>query len=416
MRTIPGIRAYFLLTAFAVSLTGCGGDYNAERSFWRLSRKHAAAIQAPAAASPESFREASAALKTLVEKYPRWSKAAEMKYYLASMYFSRNDIKAAGREFSELIMSFPERRDMCARAQFTIGIIAERQGDEKRALKEYELVTERYSGTRLALQMPSEIANYYKRHGRDEEAGLAYGRAVRRYRKLVETNPYGPVVPLVNAMIARAYVGWDKPHEALKYLESFAAGYANSEGAPAALCEAARIYRDVLRDPATSIDFYKKVMDDYPKSRITGSLNVPFSLAVSYEKAGRRDEADSAFAGAIEHFKSITSANAYGPAADEARDLMATAYLLQDKYAEAVKALSDLRGNTSSDERSAMALFKSAVIYDEKLGDKPRAAKLYEEFAAAYPFHRLSEVARARIKKLNTRSAAHVRSTDPGAP
>ncbi len=247
-------------------LTGCGGDYSAERMYWHVQRKHTPAISAPGDVSGEEFAAAAEALDGVVTRFPHWRHSADIQFRIGTMYAAREEFDRARREFEKVYMNFPQNRELSARALFAIGRLYEVRDRWSDALPVYNQVMEQYEGTVIAMQLPLYIGRYYQQHGMIVESENAYDAAIRRYANYIELNPYGENVPVLQNLILIAYGNQGKWDRAAGRLTDMAENNPESQAAPIALYRAARIYGGLLNRPERASELYRKIIDDYPRS------------------------------------------------------------------------------------------------------------------------------------------------------
>ena len=376
----------FLLAV--LSLSGCGkDDYCAERAFWKLKRS-GSLFSADVRSLPEDeFNRLRGGIEKVLAKYPRWSKSGELRLSIAEMCVLRNDLDAAEGLYRQVITDYPQSYESSAQAYFALGTIAERRGNWKAALENYDLIFEKYALSDLGLKIPLYIARYYKSKGMSADFREACEKAVRGYENLIAVNPYGKSVPVMHRNIVIACAGIKRPGVALSSLEKFAAKYPDSSAAPLALYMAAQIQRDVLGDNGKAIAIFEGIIRDYPDSKLESSFQ--FELGDLYAREGNLEKAQESFDEVVEQSRQDASMKV------SARIAIAASYEQQKSWDKSLEIYDSLLKeypadsqvlriplrianhyfNTRNDAEAARALEKALRLYSETIAlDKGKTA------------------------------------------
>jgi tetratricopeptide (TPR) repeat protein len=165
-------------------------------------------------------------------------------------------------------MSYPDNSALCARSQFMRGALREQQGELASAIKLFREISEKYPLSPTGLQTPLYIASCYQKHGMNDEVLRAYDQAAANYRNLIEMNPYSKTVPVLQELLALAYVRRGTPRQAIDALIGFAGKFPKSEASPYALAIAAQVYHEKLNDAPEAIKLYNQVVKSYPATAL----------------------------------------------------------------------------------------------------------------------------------------------------
>jgi TolA-binding protein len=283
------------------TLTGCGGNYAAERDYWKAGKNHGAAIKDPATVAEKDFKAAVASLADIVRRHPAWPKAVEVQLLVGELYARRGEAARAREEFGRLVTLFPEQREFCARARFAMGFFYEQSGDIPHAIDEYREIVTRYLLSPTGVKMPLYIARLIRRSG-SEEADKAYNDAVGQYQGIIERNPYSKIVPVLMHLAVVSELERQRSECALANLEKFVAKFPKSYGAAGALYETAVIYRDALQQPERMETIFKRILNEYPAHDI--APDVQLQLGGYYAMKGDDVRAAGEFKKVLEHYPS----------------------------------------------------------------------------------------------------------------
>lgn len=292
------------------ALSGCGGDYNAEKAYWQYVRVNTAVMKDPATVPGDAFNKATDSLSRIIKRYPQWRKSSELQLILAQMFAARSDLAAAEREYRALISGFPQQYEICALAQYSLGAIAEQQGRVADAATEFQRIIEIYPTTSIGLKIPAHMVAFRRRHGTAADAETAFQQSLRHYQNLIETNPFADMVPAIQEALVNMCYENGKTPDAIKALQRFIDAHAQAPAVPGALLASAHLYRASLKQPARAIEDYEQIITKTPQSKqaktalleLTGML----AAAGSYDKAyaqvatvGKLYPADTALAASL---------------------------------------------------------------------------------------------------------------------
>ena len=469
-------KTHLLLLTAVLFLSSCGGDYDAERMLYNVTRLHSQTLRSPVRAAEKDFDGALKDLKGVIDKYPAWSNAADLQLMLGELNSARGRVSAAAGEFEKVIVDYPDRHDVTVRAWYALGQLKENAGKIKEAVAEYEKIMDRYPTSEFGLQMPVYVADLYSRSGMKDKSKEAYENAFAGYKSIVETNPYSKIVSAVHPLMVITGSKLGRASQTAEYLLSFAAKYPKAFAAPQSLLEAAKIYSEALKNNARALEIFSRTVKEYGKSKYAGEAQLAigniyalkgdyagaaavrdkvnklfpkdgslraaaqFAVAVSYDKAGRWQEAlpeydklrsefpdkpvamqvpliiaghyvkkndkagaNRSFEEAVKYYKSLTDDKSADLVSLEAFELLAATYIMKEEYAAAVETLKAIRSKFPADKKSEFALFKIAMIYENNLKNKALAAETYKEFVKQYPAGSLSLSAVGRIRALEKR-------------
>ncbi|MHB9155766.1 MAG: tetratricopeptide repeat protein [Endomicrobiales bacterium] len=298
------MRMHTVLFAAAIALfafSGCSQNSRAEKMHAQALREHAAVLKDCTGAGAEEFSAAVKAFKAIVDRYPAWSRSAELQFSVGSMYDARNDLENARNELTTLYVYFPQKSLLCSQAVFLIGLSYEKQGDWNKARKEFERLIERYPASPSGLIAPLRIAEYYRRTGQEEECGRACDRAVGIYRETIDDDPDGRAAFTAQSYLVNALGAQGKWKEAAAALEEIAAKHPSSVYAPLALYRSAMIAFRRLNGRDRAQALLERISREYPESSV--SRDAKFSLGRLFIRSGDVGKAKEVYYGIMETYK-----------------------------------------------------------------------------------------------------------------
>jgi TolA-binding protein len=273
-------------------LCGCGGNYAAERMYWKTSHAYADVLKDPRAAAPARFAAAVDALRRITVRHASWQQAAGIRFAVAGMLAERGD-PAAAAEYQAVITGFPEQITLCSRAQFALALLYEARGDRPRAREAYDALIEHYPLTDAGLEGLLCRARLIRQTGSSDDAARAYTAAVNAYRNLIDKNPYGTFVPAVMHYVAVACLEQGRPGDGCAVFKDFADRYPGSRGMPLVLLEWAGLSCELPRGKEQAKTLLQTVIAKYPEHDAAHRAHL--QLAALYVQEGDYPRALDAF-------------------------------------------------------------------------------------------------------------------------
>ena len=192
-KTILILISTLLAVYLVLSVLGMGGEYAAERLFYRALKLNRKIIINPDVAPPGLAASVENDLRQLLKKYPKSNVAKRANMTLAEFYITNKRHGDALSTLNAIMQTYAADMTTLSAAQFLKGIVYERQNKWNNALREYTTLRDRYTDTRLGLQVPLYIAKHYSEKGSPAEAEAAYKDAAVFYEKLKNDNKGKPL-------------------------------------------------------------------------------------------------------------------------------------------------------------------------------------------------------------------------------
>jgi TolA-binding protein len=197
--------------------------------------------------------------------------------------------------------------------------------------------------------------------------------------------------------IARLYIVKEEYEKARTQLRSIINEYKKSENICAEAAFLLGNSYEIENKWHLALAQYKKIMQEYP---ITfRGLSIPVYIAEHYKIKYEPDKMIAAFQEAIAHYKQLASKYPNTPLALNAETLVAQCYLAIKEWQNAINALNviieDYKGKIKVDR----ILLSVALIYDQQLKNKAKAAETLQKLIQDYPKSRLAKPAAELLKK-----------------
>lgn len=256
-----------LILAVLATITGCdSGTYCAEKRFWHAEKDFNRLAKDTSKATAVDYQRVIDKFREITIRYPMWPNSARAQFNIGLLYAEQGNLSKSRDEFSAIVKDYPENKDICSRALFMVSLTYESEGEWAKAQASLNKIMSDYPDTETAMQVPIHIAEYYKVKGRNAEAETAYTSALDKYKKMVSDAPktYGALAAV--DLIVTCYADQEKWDEAVEYLNSLVAGYADSLLAPKALFILGAIYEQKFNQPGKAIEQYRQIIDKYPKT------------------------------------------------------------------------------------------------------------------------------------------------------
>jgi len=250
----------------AFSLLGIGGEYAAEKLFYRAMKANEKIVINPDVAPPKLLASVENNLQKILKKYPDSNTAKGARMALSEFYLYRKKYDEAFSILNAVIDTEDvktESKDiaMLSKAHFYKGIIYEQQNQWGNALKEYTILRDEYTATALGLQIPLYIGRYYKEKGETAEADKAYNEAARFYEEL-ERNNRGKVLGYAaSTLLGQTYMTLEQYEQAGKVVEDTINNYPADQTFAQQLPLAESIFVKMLKRPEKAVEIYKYVQE-----------------------------------------------------------------------------------------------------------------------------------------------------------
>lgn len=300
MKRICALRVARCLPAILIFtvLSGCGSQYSAERLYWQANQtsKSIANGRSLDKLNDKDHERIISSYRRLVERFPLESISAQSQFIIAQIYALRKQYSKAEEELIKVIQNFSNNAELASQAQFMIGAVYERQGKQKKAVLEYEKISDLYPLSRIGLRIPVYIAEYYQRDKNELEAAKAYDKAIKYYKGLISEYSGTSFAVLLKDYLALAYVSqgsWDK---AVDVWQRIVEENPQDQVGESLLFTLGETYLRQIKDLQKAIDTYEDFVSKNPNSKII--KHAKFQI-------GRLHLIKEDFSGAIKIFNGI---------------------------------------------------------------------------------------------------------------
>lgn len=255
-----------LLLLTMLTLTGCYGQYKAERDFYLATREYNRFLKNIDKAQEEDYQQMIVNFRRLTINYPFLDKTAEAQLSIANLYNLQNKLDKALEEYKKVIDNYSNSDEACAKAIFTIGGIYQIKGEGEKAEEYFKKAVEEYPETKTALGIPLYLGRYYKTKEKEEESDAAYLEAISRYKSIIDEDPDGMQGVSAVDYLVSCYVDKGKWQEAVDSLSEIVDKHPQTHVGQKALFVTARIYEIHFQDNEKAEQIYRKIMDKFPNA------------------------------------------------------------------------------------------------------------------------------------------------------
>lgn len=221
-----------------------------------------------------------------------------------------------------------------------------------------------------------------------------FEEVARQYQQIIDKYPKAGLVQRVHILLGRVYFMKKDYQTAREKFAEIPKKYPqNKELVAEAIVSIGKTY-EVEEDWLKAHETYQSIIRDYPLTEV--GLGIPIYIAHYFRSKNDYREALNAYDLAIRYYKNIASENRQSSIGFNALRYLATTYLDQRRWSEAVDTLGDALMNYAiSDyltERRAETMIKSInVIAAYQLKDYDVAINLYENIIKTRPDHPLND-------------------------
>ncbi|MBD3170310.1 MAG: tetratricopeptide repeat protein [candidate division Zixibacteria bacterium] len=130
------------------------------------------------------------------------------------------------------------------------------------------------------------------------------------------------------------------------------------------------------------------------------ALEAPLYIAQHYQKTGDKGAARQAFREAVSEYRRIISRFGSSPISTQASANIAKAYIMQEKWQDAVDALLETARRYPNTTIGRDAMLTAADISEKNLRDREAAAEIYRDYIEAYPWISFKNQLETKIEQL----------------
>ena len=264
--------AVLIAVFVTLSTLGAGGEYAAEKLYYRAIKTNNKIMANPDVIPPGQALYVENNLKKILEKYPKTKVATTANISLIEFYLFHKRYDDALLQADSIIKTYDKNPTILSTAYFLKGRAYEKQDKWQKALKEYEIVRDEYTKTQLGMQMPLYIAKYYSDKGKDTAAGEAYSNAASFYERLERENS-GKVLGYISyTLLLQTYINSGNYDKAGKILGDTIDKYRSGMTLNQLLPQVEIIYVKELQQPEKAIEIYKSIQQNYKDERLNKIL------------------------------------------------------------------------------------------------------------------------------------------------
>jgi tetratricopeptide (TPR) repeat protein len=267
-KTIYILISILVVVYIALSVLGSGGEYAAEKIFYRAMKMSARITANPDVVPPKLLEYVESNFKNILEKYPKTEAARAANITLAEFYIYNKRYGDALSRLDLIIKANSKMPGVLSTAHFLKGRAYEKQNKWPNALKEYNIVRDDYTDTELGIKMPLYVARHYTDKGMDADARQAYGEAALFYKKLERDNNKSMLGYVASVLLIQAYMGAENYEESGTALEETIDKYGNGTTLAQLLPQVENIFVNKLKQPERAIKIYKDVMEKTKNGRL----------------------------------------------------------------------------------------------------------------------------------------------------
>lgn len=261
-----------LLLLIMSILTGCHGQYKAERDFYLANRKYRRILQQIDSTKKEEFQGLIVEFRKILLIYPTGPRSADAQLKIGNLYNAQNKQDKAIDEYKKVIENFPNSTEASSRALFAIGGVYQIKGDDEKAKLYFNKALEDYPKTKVALDIPLYLARYYRVKEKHDESDTAYNDAINRYRSIIDENPDSAIGIYAIDYLVSCYGDRNRWQEAISVLGEIEDKYPQSASALKSLFVMGRIYEAHLKDKQKAEEVYKEMIERFPDSALSQSV------------------------------------------------------------------------------------------------------------------------------------------------
>ncbi len=298
----------------------------------------------------EAYQKAIEHYKRMLDQVGPIEASAGLKNSLALTQLSQGNLKEAREQWVSITEQFP-KSPYAPLALLTVAELSWKDKQFDQAFMDYKYFFDRYPRHPLAGKTSVHVGLLYQEKKEFAQSREWYEKAMNQYYQKNKTT-----TAEIKLLIGRAYQNekkWD---------------------------EAEKLYQEL----------------DAPQYAMTpGALQVPFMRFVHYQELGQNETAKGILDQAIERYKKIIAEYPKSRLAISAKQFLLSAYSQEKDWDQLLADVDQEFQNETVKSKKGRWLFLKALITEKNLNDRERALTLYQDFLAQYPGHPLAQVAKS---------------------
>lgn len=261
MKKIVIVLISILIVLFAaLSIMDRGGEYAAEKLFYRAMKVNSRIMANPDVVPPKQLEYVENNIEKILRKYPKTETAKNADVTLTEFYITYKKYDEALAQADKVIKKYEKNTVILSTAYFLKGVAYEKQNKWPSALKQYHMVRDDYRDTQLGIQIPIYIASYYSQKGREADAKQAYGEAVRFYENIEKENSKKVLGYMASTLLVQTYIKSDDFESAARVIEETLDKYFSQIAVVQLLPLVENVIVTKLKNPNKAIEIYNKIL------------------------------------------------------------------------------------------------------------------------------------------------------------
>ena len=267
-KTLITLILVLIIVFVALSLLSSGGEYAAEKLFYRAMKTNSKIVENPDVAPPTQLTQVENDLKKLIAKYPGANITKIANISLVEFYTTHKDYEKAIKVISGIMETYKADEIIMSTVHFMKGVIYEKQDNWPKALAEFRVLRDKYPYSQLGIQMPIYIAKYYDSKGQDAEARSAYSEARSFYGKIEKDYSGKGLGFTASVLLLQTYMNTRSYEDAGRVLEETINKYMGQTALLQLFPQIENIFVTKLNDPQKAVEIYKNISEKMRDDRL----------------------------------------------------------------------------------------------------------------------------------------------------
>ena len=259
---------FLFIFALIFSLLDYKGEYLAEKKLVSVNKLLSDTMATPEAIPPGLYEKIAAQYGKIIRGHPKTKSSRQARILLGKLYIVKSDFNKAREVLNEILQKYPENKDYCAEALFTIGNSYEAEDKWDKAVSTYENIMTNFVGTLRSLNTPLYIAAYYAKKNDAKNKNIYLKKALSYYQNLNKEYPNTRIGYMASNLEITTLQNLGKWSESLDKLTSLIKTYPQALNLIRRLQMVELISIGKLRNPQRAIDIYEEFVSKYPRHKL----------------------------------------------------------------------------------------------------------------------------------------------------
>lgn len=202
-------------------------------------------------------------LKELYSKYPDHEFIKHIKFRLAYLYKTMNDLSKSKELFENIIKENSDSEDFIIQCKLQLISIMKKDKDNEKVISAYDELTKQYPNNLQILPIPFSKYLFYKNNSNEDAASVVLKSAITIYQDIWNKGENDKKSLISGQLLLFCYYQLDDNIKSIEILDSLSKRFPET---PQFLFAKAALYKNKLKDLKKAKEIFNEIQQKYPNS------------------------------------------------------------------------------------------------------------------------------------------------------